>query len=771
VWIIAVLTIAWTPAVAQDRPPRYAGRPLAEALRALQNDGLRIVFSSEIVTEGMRVGAEPRAKRPRAVLDELLKAHGLKAEEGPGGVIQVVRAKLPDRPLPRTRSPAPDAASRGPAGTPAEAPGGGLGPFREDLTVTAPHPERRDVGVGSAARLGPSELQTPGGAIADDPLRAVQTLPGVATGDDFRSEFSVRGSGLRHVSTVVDGVATPWLQHTAYGRDDTGSVTMLQGAALEHAILQAGAYPRRHADRLGAELELTLREGSRVARRLRGALSGTNAALVAEGPIGQAARGSWLVGVRQSFLDWPVRELGREFGGTVLGFTDAHAKLVYDVRPRQQATVTILAGRSSVQAPDGLVGQALADGINRAAVLNVGWRSTFGSRLVLSQRAYIVAHEFANQNQAGQGESRGTDNQLSYAADIVRTVFGGLLEVGGQVQRFRTFRSLPVRERFAESPSPVAAVDEYEGSAWIRSGNANFRWRPVSRLTVSPGVRFADSTLAGRPRLARWVLGEWILAPGWTLNASAGVFHQFPEIDQVLGGTGAFDLTPERATPVDVGIEQRLARSVRWRVTFFRRGEHDVLRAPDRQPRLVAGVLVPPGPGRYENALSGTSRGVELLVERQSGTGLSGWVAYSYGRTRHTDAGRRETFWADFDQRHGINAFGVYRISDRTTVGARFRGGTNFPIPGYFIARDGRLFAGSGPNEVRLPGYARLDARATRTLTFGRRRLTLFGEVFNVLNRANLGLADGFIRPSGEAVGFTEPLIPRLALAGFVIEF
>jgi hypothetical protein len=41
-----------------------------------------------------------------------------------------------------------------------------------------------------------------------------------------------------------------------------------------------------------------------------------------------------------------------------------------------------------------------------------------------------------------------------------------------------------------------------------------------------------------------------------------------------------------------------------------------------------------------------------------------------------------------------------------------------------------------------------------------------------VLNRTNLGLADGFIRPgTGEAAGFTEPLIPRFPSAGILIEF
>ena len=67
------------------------------------------------------------------------------------------------------------------------------------------------------------------GHLSDDPLRVVQAMPGVAGGDDFRSEYSVRGSPYRHAGPVVDGVAAPWLQHAALGRGNTGTLTMLRG--------------------------------------------------------------------------------------------------------------------------------------------------------------------------------------------------------------------------------------------------------------------------------------------------------------------------------------------------------------------------------------------------------------------------------------------------------------------------------------------------------------------------------------------------------------
>ena len=62
--------------------------------------------------------------------------------------------------------------------------------------------------------------------------------------------------------------------------------------------------------------------------------------------------------------------------------------------------------------------------------------------------------------------------------------------------------------------------------------------------------------------------------------------------------------------------------------------------------------------------------------------------------------------------------------------------------------------------------------RASRTFRAAGRRMTLFVDVVNVLNRTNTGLANGVIRPdTGEAIGFTERLLPRLPTAGLTVEF
>ena len=292
-------------------------------------------------------------------------------------------------------------------------------------------------------------------------------------------------------------------------------------------------------------------------------------------------------------------------------------------------------------------------------------------------------------------------------------------------------------------------------------------------MTLATGLRLADATLVHQRAVDRWLQAEWSAGPRWRLFGSTGVMHQFPAVEHVQGWAGAAHLRAERATYADLGIGERLSPSLRWDATVFARRERDALREPDGHSRLVDGVFADAGvANRFENALIGSARGIELTIERRSQTGFSGWVGYSYGVARYTDATRRETFEADFDQRHSINLSGNAALPWKTRVGLTFRGGTNFPIPGYLVARDGHLFAADERNQARLPAYARLDLRSERTFDQGGRRFTLFGDVLNVLNRVNVGLADGAItRDTGEAVGFTERLFPRLVTAGLRFEF
>src|SRR6185436_8355946 len=162
-----------------------------------------------------------------------------------------------------------------------------------------------------------------------------------------------------------------------------------------------------------------------------------------------------------------------------------------------------------------------------------------------------------------------------YRGEALQDLFGGLLEAGAEVRRLSGARDV---------------VDQFGAAWWARSVYANCARKAARGASFAGGLRVSESTLVRRGALAPWILGAWQFTRGWTLNASAGASRQFPDLDAARGLIDSSDLRPERATLVDVGVEQRLSSGFRWQITLYNRAESDVLRAPDLQARPVQGV-------------------------------------------------------------------------------------------------------------------------------------------------------------------------------------
>jgi len=601
-------------------------------------------------------------------------------------------------------------------------------------------------------------------------MRAIQALPGVATGDDLRSEFSVRGSDFGHTNFTIDGFSSPFLLHTIRAVEDrssSGSVAMINSDVLESVTLSNGGYPQRVGNRTGPSVDFRMRDGSRDRTHATVAVSGTNASVVGEGPIGSQRGGSWLVSGRQSYLNFV---LDRIVDNQVsFGFTDAQGRLVYDVTPRQRLDLTVIAGRSRLKRPENEVNSDdLYLGDNASALAIGGWRMTF-PRGWLSARAFSAANEFRNETLDGTPLDTGDDTEVAGRLEGAWQARGRMqIEAGALVEHTRESR-----RRQRQMGGTFAVVNDYTGSATRTGAYALAQWQLTSSLTLSPGARLDYSSLTDDGTGSPWIQAEWRVRQGLTVRGGAGSYQQFPDFEQVLGAWAALTPRLERAQQYDLGIEQQFGAAMRAQVTVYDREEQDFMRRPGADTRLIGTrVLRGVSTARYETRLDGYARGVEVLLERRSPTGLTGWISYSYGRNRYEDSQSRESYWGDLDQRHTVNVYGFYRFGSRTSFSAKLRAGSNTPAPGYFSESGGAFFVTDERNGLRLPSYARLDLRANRTFSWSHRRLTLFAEVINVLNRENVRYRPPSIDTrTREVRRMFETLIPVVPSAGVLIEF
>ena len=375
----------------------------------------------------------------------------------------------------------------------------GAGAYAERVTVAGSLQGESDSVPGGTSLYG-RELENLKGAVLDDPLRAIQALPSATATDDFYSEFAVRGNPFRHVGLVVDGIPTRYLMHTVNGITDGGSIAMINSETLESVSLLPGSYPQRTGRQLGAEVDLATREGRRDEFHGRAGLSGTSATFLGEGPFAHE-KGSWLLSVRRSYLDYLIERVDPE-AGFAFGFVDAQAKAVFDFTPRHQVSITMLMGRAKFEEGDPGIGvNEIRTGISRAWLTSLSWRYLAGPRFAVTQRLYSTGLRFDNDNRDGAMIDTARSTELGWRADAsFSPATRVVIEFGGDAKQLDG-RSTVLRQLSPTSSQVVlnnyderAAAGSAYGQVRIGPGSSGNRRLPWARTRLTMAVRFSSSS-------------------------------------------------------------------------------------------------------------------------------------------------------------------------------------------------------------------------------------------------------------------------------------
>ena len=645
--------------------------------------------------------------------------------------------------------------------------------IRETVQVTAPVFEEVEKSAPSQIALTSTEIRNLAGVLIDDPMRSVQTLPGVATGDDFNSYYSIRGGGFRNNGIVVDGVLTHGIAHTLQGtQEPTGSVMIMNGDLVDSMVLLSGAFAAKYGDRTASFLDVVTREGSRDRAHTRLAVSGSNAAFVAEGPLDAGKRGAWIASARKSYADYLIRRIGTE-SDLGLGFSDLQGKAVYDLSGSQRLVASFIWGRSTLSRdPSNRGVTSIIDGSNNVGIANVSWTWIPGPRVYWESRVYLIRETFENGNKAGEVLDQGGYDESAVRGDLSwQLVRGHHLEIGF-LSRYTASNALD--RRYNYGTRQFTDFDSARGRYWQHGAYVQDRWDVKEGLAVIAGARVDRTGLTGQivahPRASL----EWRWGGGHKLDAGWGIFSQFPEVVPVLGRNGDPGLRAETARHYVLGYERLVGDKSRFRVELFDKEESNLQRSRNSLFRLVDGKVTAPDINfRYDNALRGSARGFEIFLQRRSANRLAGWVSYAYEVARREDLVTAEEYSSDFEQRHTINIYGSYRFSDSWDLSLKTRVGSGFPYPGYFEKRGDDYYLAAERNRERLPVYTRVDLRVNKAFYLKRSKISLYLEVLNLTNRKNLRYDQTFsVNVTTRRVSMgRDSLLPILPTAGFVLDF
>jgi hypothetical protein len=222
-----------------------------------------------------------------------------------------------------------------------------------------------------------------------------------------------------------------------------------------------------------------------------------------------------------------------------------------------------------------------------------------------------------------------------------------------------------------------------------------------------------------------------------------------------------------------VGVERRVA-GLEARVEAY---ERRTLRARPRFSSADNTLDLFPEIGPDRRLISpsgGAARGVELLLRRERGTGVS-WSA-SYALARAVDRVDGRWMPRPLDQRHTFTADVTYRPSAAWTMGASWVAHTGWPTTAFTTRvdtlRGAVIFTErtyGERNADRLRPYHRLDARVTRRFDVGGGRLSFFADVFNAYNRR--GPRPPAATGSAALSEHFDALLPRVPSFGVMWEF
>ena len=706
----------------------FRGLSLEQAIVALGQDGLAVIYSNALVKPWMRIRAEPTAATQEQRLAEILAPFGLRAQAAPHGVFAVVRGRR----APDTDSNIPlNAGAAETAGAPhAQA-------HLEEIVVSASQYElTRSLNEPLTSLSGTDIEHLPD--IGDDALRAVARLPGAAS-NGLSARAHLRGGEAGETLVRLDGLR---LYNPFHLKDFQSIFSAIDPRIVSSVDVYTGSFSPRFGDGMSGVLDITSLTPP-APRYSELNVSFFNSSVLSSGRFANEA-GEWVASLRRSNLDVWYHAL-RDTPGTP-SYTDAFGKVSYRISPGLRAT----AGTLLVSDEIGLTAEDQDERANADYKDQYHWLRLDHQPNELVKGVTLLSHARLRSNRNGSthkdGLSSGSLNDArSFTVDSVTSDWvwsaseSWMVELGGELKRSRGVYDYHDEVEFDLLFDTPGATDAIRRNRAIRLTPSqdqyalytSVRYGVTPRLATDVGLRWESSRAS--PRLG----ARYQLAPATFVRLSWGRIYQAQSIDeiQVADGVTAF-FPPQRADHVSLGFERRLAPGIELRAEVYeKRLSH--LR-PRYENLLNPLTLVPElNPDRIRLApTSGRARGVEILLSKRNSGPVSWWLGYTRSSAKERLDGR--DVLRSWDQTHSVSA-GFDWTRENWSIGAAIAHRSGWPTTAVSLDEGDPvpILRAGARNAERSAVYRSVDLRAERRFALDHSALSVFLEIANVLGRDN----------------------------------
>ena len=601
-------------------------------------------------------------------------------------------------------------------------------------------------------------LRMPGAG--NDPLRAIEALPGVTFTTGRRAEPAVRGSSPDDNRYIIDFMPVLNIFHF------DGS-SLLNDNVIENFTLEAAAFDAQYNDATGAVIEANSRAPYTDRKQAVIDFSLLKAGILLETPITENSAA--YLSVRQSLIHLYIENLldDDDFQfTTVPEYYDYQAKYQIQLSGGDTLSIQALGTRDKA----GLLFDDESDQVKRDPGLSGGieFNSYFHSQGI------VLENTLSETTQLKTGFSHmlsdfslglGLDNSLKATSNDY-TLRSHLSTDINLDHTLRTGIDILERQIDFNGDFTAPACDEFRPDCRLVDGQERIiesdnlkiynydifiadDWFVSPTLTLTPGVLwsyddYSEQTFTQGKFKLRWEFMDY-----WWLNSAWGQYHKFTDnFGEVAKGFGNPDLKQSTSDHYTLGLEHQIDESTLIKLdTYYKTFGDLIISRQDKDtayPSLSeAEYLALP---RYTNDADGDAYGFELFINKSFSEGWYGWLSAAYSETRRHNKITGEDFKYAYDQPWIINLVSSHELNEDWTIGFKWRyqsgqlitpviGTTNSTDPNYpdlVNPTYGEL------NSKRLADSHKLDIRLDRNYQYKSWNMDLYVEALNVYNQANV---------------------------------
>ncbi|MBS2025418.1 MAG: TonB family protein [Deltaproteobacteria bacterium] len=627
--------------------------------------------------------------------------------------------------------------------------------------------------------LSQEELRNVPGSL-NDPIRAIQNLPGLARAPFLSGALLVRGSPAADTGIYLDGDKIPLLYHFL------GGPSVINEQMIDRIDFYPGGTSAYYGRNLTGAIDVGTRPGEGKGFHGEASIDLIQSVGFVEFPISD----DWRVAIaaRRSYIDFFLPLFlpnDPKTGVTTVTpvYWDYQARVDHKLANGDSLNLIFFGSDDKLalvqsgpkQPQDISVDSHIA--FHRA---HGTWKHSFGPDLSFTITP-AVGTALTSFDSSGTGVGANGGSQSGQLSDIALGLRSEL--------RWEYSKSLMLRagvdtlyDRFKVSADILTPAAIETVGANVPVSTHLERVQPFNQfgeyveaelhlgaLQLTPGLRmdqihWRENT---RPSFDPRIWGRYELTPQDALKAYVGLYHQPPtalQIDQQLGNP-ALDL--ERTVQFGLGYDKKFSDVWSAGVELFYNRKSNLVQSASAIAQPDGTIYNP----RLLNTGIGRAYGAEFLLRREITSTLYGWIAYTISRSEILRKPGEQWRLFTYDQPHILTVVIGWRPSVGWELSTRYRftsGNPTAPVIGSVFDADTGTYNVERGNfgDDRETLFSQLDARAQYTWTFDVWRLTLYLDVQNVTNRNNpeFYVYDYRFRDKGSISGI--PILPTFGLMG-----